>query len=67
MTPDQEQLLRLYRTQKTMKEACRIAGVEGWRHYKWLMDPEYRLVFKRINELKLDEYWRKKHGGDEMS
>jgi len=57
LTPDQEQLLRLYRKCATMREACRIAGHDKAIHYEWLNESEeYRQVFRSVNREKLDDH-----------
>ena len=55
MKPEQEQLIRLYRTQGAMERACDIAGVATETHFMWLFtDVEYRIAHREATRFILE-------------
>jgi hypothetical protein len=65
LKPEQEQLIRLYRSQGNMAAACEISGTPRHMHDTWRdWCIEYRVQHNNATNWLIDEEKRKNHKGE---
>lgn len=65
LSPEQEQFLRLFRTQGSVHDARSISGVSSSQHDEWCQEKEYVDVLLRLQREIFVEKWGKWFKGEE--